>query len=241
MGPRSNSVSGRSPAQVLGSNLSSLTEKQHITRVSAPVTPTKPPASNTDAAAAADTASSIPSLTAGLSGLGVSGFSQLLNMSLNFDANDSMMRGFFNPMNIVPAQAAALPAQSQPVFAQLVPPAVAAVAQQQIAPTRTEEQLMVELATEAMDYKTADRLRQHAAGDQAKLALLAILQHQPTGNKPISDTARRLLEIVHDSTQPFFKNRRTVLDTITGYGRNWWHASRAVKEVRGTAGSKSNA
>ena len=240
---RSNSVSGASSlAKLISSNAKSVSEKQQTSRGSAPTTPTKPSASNTNAAvaaaamAAADAASAIPSLTAGLSGLGVSGFSQLLDMSVNFDADSSIMRAFFNPLNIVPAQAAALPAQSQPVvITQLAAP------RQQTAPIRTADQLMVELATDALEYKTADLLRQHVAGDQAKLALLANLQHRPTGNAPISDLAKRLLELVHDSTQPFFKNRRTVFETLTGYGKNWWHASKVVKEIRVTAGSNSNA
>ena len=99
-------------------------------------------------------------------------------------------------------------------------------------PVKTEKQIMVELATDAMEVSSERRLRKRVAHDQQKLDLLDALQKRRKVNSKISHVASRLLNLVHSKDHPFYEHRRVVFLMLTKYGRNWWHSSDAAKEAR---------
>ena len=99
------------------------------------------------------------------------------------------------------------------------------------APAKTEMEVMVELATDAMEVSSEQQLRQRVAGDKQKLDLLDALQKRKVNSK-ISPVADRLLNLVHTKGHPFYECRRVVFLLLTKYNRNWWHKSDASKEAR---------
>ena len=100
------------------------------------------------------------------------------------------------------------------------------------APVKTEREVMVELATDAMEVSSEKQLRQRIAGDKQKLGLLDALQERKKVNSKISPVADRLLNLVLTKGHPFYERRRVVFLLLTKYDRNWWHKSDASKEAR---------
>jgi len=101
------------------------------------------------------------------------------------------------------------------------------------ATVKTEKEVMVELATDALKVSSEKHLRQRVAGDKQKLDLLDALQERKKVNSKISPVAGRLLNLVHIKDHPFYERRRVVFLLLTKYDRNWWHSSDAAKIARG--------
>ena len=100
------------------------------------------------------------------------------------------------------------------------------------APVKTEKEIMVELATDAMEVSSEQQLGRRVAGDKQKLDLLDALQKRKNVSSKISPVADRLLSLVHTKGHPFYERRRVVFLLLTKYNRNWWHKSDTSKEAR---------
>ena len=117
------------------------------------------------------------------------------------------------------AEAQQAPAQQAPA-----PPdeAVSAL----LAPINNLISLLKELAEDAANCVDVHHLNRRVANDAKKCALLKELRVRLTSTSSISETAHRLLAILHVPDTKYYQCRAHVFQILTGYSANWWKGHR---------------
>ena len=84
------------------------------------------------------------------------------------------------------------------------------------------------LAKDAATCDTVEQLNRKVANDVKKCALLKKLRMRFSFASPISETARRLLAIVHVRNTKYYSRRARIFQMLTGCSGNWWKAHSAL-------------
>ena len=91
-----------------------------------------------------------------------------------------------------------------------------------LAPVNNMISLLKELAEDAANCVDVHHLNRRVANDAKKCALLKELRVRLTSTSSISETAHRLLAIVHVPDTKYYQCRAHVFQMLTGYSVNWW-------------------
>jgi hypothetical protein len=90
-----------------------------------------------------------------------------------------------------------------------------------------------EMALEALISPNEDEFRARVAlNPQKQLMHDNFHVRNPNINDGLTPVARWLLELILHPGLPLIRKPRRVFQLLTGYGRNWWKASRVVSTIR---------